>query len=195
MRSISRLASAVAGLLLALASVSAPAPAAAAAPPAPPPQSTIGLGQPHTITFDHYSLLIDGRRIYVWAGEFHYWRLPSPDAWRDVLQKMKASGYDAVSIYFDWGFHSPAPGVYDFTGIRDVDRLLDMAARTGIYVIARPGPYVNAETDDGGLPPWLSREPGTLRTSDPAYLAFAAEWQRHIDAILARHQLTSGTGK
>jgi len=191
MRTISRLASAVVGLLLALASTAAAAPATAAPPAAPPPDSGIGLGQPHAITFDHYSLMIDGRRVSIWSGEFHYWRLPSPDAWLDVLQKMKASGHDAVSLYFDWGFHSPAPGVYDFTGIRDVDRLLDMAARTGIYVIARPGPYINAETDDGGLPPWLSREPGTLRTSDPAYLAFATEWQRHIDAVLARHQLTN----
>src|SRR5262249_40015473 len=77
---------------------------------------------------------------------------------------------------------------------RDVDRLLDMAAQAGIYVIARPGPYINAETDDGGLPAWLSREPGSLRTNDPQYLAFALDWQRHIDAILARHQLTNRTG-
>jgi beta-galactosidase GanA len=193
---VRRLVSGIAMLGLALAGIAA-SPASAAPAPASavtPPPSAIGLGQPHAITFDHYSLLIDGRRTYIWSGEFHYWRLPSPDAWLDVLQKMKASGYDAVSIYFDWGFHSPAPGVYDFTGIRDVDRLLDMAAQVGIYVIARPGPYINAETDDGGLPPWISREPGTLRTNDPAYLAFAREWQQHIDAILARHQLTNGTG-
>jgi beta-galactosidase len=191
---IRRLASMAAGLVLALSVATAPASPAAAAPAVPAEQAGIGLGQPHAVTFDHYSLMIDGRRLYIWSGEFHYWRLPSPDAWRDVLQKMKASGYNAVSIYFDWGYHSPAPGVYDFTGIRDVDRLLDMAAQAGIYVIARPGPYVNAETDDGGLPPWLSREPGKLRTNDPAYLAFAAEWQQHIDPILARHQLTNGTG-
>jgi beta-galactosidase GanA len=196
MRSIRRLASAAAALVLA-GLTAFPPPASAASPAAPSaasPQPGVGLGQPHAITFDHYSLMIDGRRTYIWSGEFHYWRLPSPDAWLDVLQKMKASGYDAVSIYFDWGFHSPAPGSFDFTGIRDVDRLLDMAARTGIYVIARPGPYINAETDDGGLPPWLSREPGRLRTNDPQYLAFALDWQRHIDAVLARHQLTNGTG-
>ena len=63
-----------------------------------------------------------------WSGEFHPFRLPSPDLWRDVLQKMKASGFNTVSIYFDWGYHSPKQGVYDFTGVRDMDRLLDMAA-------------------------------------------------------------------
>ena len=65
---------------------------------------------------------------------------------------MKAGGYNAVSIYFNWDYHSPRRGVYDFSGVRDVDRLLDMAAEVGIYVIARPGPYINAETDGGGLP-------------------------------------------
>jgi len=69
--------------------------------------------------------MIDGKRTYIWSGEFHYYRLPSPDLWRDVLQKMKAAGFNAASIYFDWAYHSPKPGVYDFTGVRDVDKLLD----------------------------------------------------------------------
>src|SRR2546430_12356294 len=69
----------------------------------------------HTVTYDHYSLMIDGKRAYIWSGEFHYWRLPSPSLWRDVLEKLKAAGYNATSIYFDWGYHSPKPGVYDFT--------------------------------------------------------------------------------
>jgi beta-galactosidase GanA len=105
-----------------------------------------------TVTYDHYSLKIDGTRTYIWSAEFHYWRLPSPSLWRDVLEKLKAAGYNATSIYFDWGYHSPKPGVYDFTGVRDVNRLLDIANQVGIYVIARPGPYINAETDSGGFP-------------------------------------------
>src|SRR3954453_3033313 len=100
--------------------------------------------QAHTVTWDQFSLKIDGKRLYVWSGEFHYWRLPSPDLWRDVLEKMKAGGFNAVSIYFDWGYHSPKPGVYDFTGVRDAEKLLAIADEVGIYVIARPGPYINA---------------------------------------------------
>jgi len=149
---------------------------------------------PHTVTLDKYSLLIDGQRLYLWSGEFHYWRLPSPDLWRDVLEKMKAAGYNAANIYFHWGYHSPAPGVYDFTGVRDVDRLLDLAAEIGIYVIARPGPYINAETDGGGLPAWLDRLPGQKRSIDPAYTVYSDEWLGKITPILARHQLTNGTG-
>ena len=53
---------------------------------------------------------------------------------------MKAAGFNAVSLYFDWDYHSPRPGVYDFTGVRDVDKLLDMAQQAGLYVIVRPAP-------------------------------------------------------
>jgi beta-galactosidase GanA len=148
----------------------------------------------HTVTFDKYSLIVDGRRLVLWSGEFHYWRLPSPDLWRDVLQKMKAAGFNATSIYFDWGFHSPAPGVYDFSGIRDLDRLLDIAAEVGIYVIARPGPYINAETDTGGFPAWLVTQSGKARTSAPDYLAAARDWLHRVDLFIGRHQYTTGTG-
>ena len=137
-----------------VAQTTAAAPAAAAAPAtatatatAPAPTAT-----PHTVTFDGYSFMVDGNRTYLWSGEFHYFRLPSPDLWLDIFQKMKAAGFNATSLYFDWGYHSPAPGVYDFTGVRDLDKLLDMAQQAGLYVIARPAPYINAEVDGGGLP-------------------------------------------
>jgi beta-galactosidase len=148
----------------------------------------------HSITWDRYSLEIDGRRLFMWAGEFEYWRLPSPSLWRDVLEKMKAAGFNTVATYFNWDYHSPAPGVYDFTGVRDVDRFLDIADQVGMYVIARPGPYINAETDGGGLPSWLGDVKARARTTDPGYLAAADEWLGHIDPIIARHQLTNGTG-
>jgi beta-galactosidase GanA len=148
----------------------------------------------HTVTYDGYSLMIDGKRTYVWSGEFHYYRLPSPDLWRDALQKMKAAGFNAASIYFDWAYHSPKPGVYDFTGVRNVDQLLDIANEVGIYVIARPGPYINAEVDGGGFPAWLGTMPGRDRSNDPTYLAAADQWMSRINTILARHQLTNGTG-
>ncbi|MFJ8158665.1 beta-galactosidase [Streptomyces sp. NPDC094468] len=150
--------------------------------------------QPHTVTLDGYSFLVDGRRTYLWSGEFHYFRLPSPDLWRDIFQKMKAAGFNSTSLYFDWGYHSSKPGVYDFTGVRDVDRLLDMAQEAGLYVIARPAPYINAEVDSGGLPGWLTTKAGNNRSDDPRFLQYADEWLTRIDRIIARHQLTNGTG-
>jgi beta-galactosidase len=169
-------------LALALATMT---PAAIAAQPAP---------AVHSVTMDGYSFKIDGNRVYLWSGEFHPYRLPSPDLWRDILQKMKAAGFNATSIYFSWGYHSPAQGVYDFTGVRDMDRLLDIAREVGIYVIARPGPYINAEVDGGGFPTWMSTKATENRSPDPAYMAMADEWMSQIDAIIARHQWTEGTG-
>ncbi len=148
----------------------------------------------HTITYDKYSLMIDGKRTFIWSGEFEYWRLPSPSLWLDILQKMKAEGYNTVTIYFNWAYHSPKSGVYDFSGVRDVDKLLDMAAQVGLYVIARPGPYINAETSAGGLPGWLTTGAGRARTNAADYEAAADDWLSHIDAILKNHQLTNGTG-
>ena len=148
----------------------------------------------HQIGWDKYSLTIDGRRTFVWSGEFHPFRLPSPSEWLDVLEKMKAEGYNAVSLYFDWAYHSPAPGVYDFTGVRNMDEVLDMAAKVGLYVIARPGPYINAEVTGGGYPGWLTTQAGKARTAAADYLAAADQWLGQIDQILRSHQLTNGTG-
>lgn len=144
------------------------------------------------VGFDARSLLIDGKRTLIWSGEIHAFRLPSPDLWRDVLQKMKASGFNTVALYFDWGFHSPKKGVYDFTGIRDIDLLLRMAAEEGLYVITRAGPYVNAELTRGGFPGWLVNQRPRARTDDPEYLAAADEWLTEINRIIARHQINGG---
>jgi beta-galactosidase GanA len=146
------------------------------------------------VGYDNYSLLLNGQRIFVWSGEFHPFRLPSPYLWPDILQKMKASGFNAVCAYFNWSYHSPAPGVYDFTGVRDMDLFLDMAAEAGIYVIARPGPYVNGELNAGGFPGWLTTVPGRARFDSPGYLAAVDEWYSAVNAILARHQVTDGNG-
>ena len=75
-----------------------------------------------------------------------------------------------------------------------MDTVLDMAADAGLYVIARPGPYINAEVNAGGYPGWLTTTAGRARTDDPAYLGYADEWLTAIDRILARHQLTDGGG-
>src|SRR5262245_33275716 len=84
-----------------------------------------------TVAFDQYSMIIGGKRTFIWSGEMHPFRLPSPELWRDVLQKMKSAGFNAVSFYFDWGYHSPAPGVYDFHGVRDMDLALRIADEVG----------------------------------------------------------------
>ena len=175
------------------AGTSAPSPPSNAVTPEPvaPPPNVVR-GAPQSVRYDQYSVIIGGRRVLIWAGEFDYYRLPSPSLWIDRLQEMKAAGFNAVSIYFDWDYHSPAPGVYDFSGVRDINRLLNDAQRVGLYVIARPGPYINAETDAGGLAGWLASEPAGSRTNDPQYLAAADQWLSEVDPIIAAHQITRG---
>jgi beta-galactosidase GanA len=166
-------------LLALLLATGAATPVAAAAPA-------------HTVTYDRYSLKVDGQRVFLWSGEFHYFRLPSPELWRDVLEKIRAAGFNGVSLYFNWAYHSPAPGEYDFTGVRDVDRLLRLTEELGLYVVARPGPYINAEVSGGGFPAWLKQVDGRARSSDPGYTEAYREWLSHINPILARHQITRG---
>jgi len=178
----------------ALLSLALPAGTAAAAAGALPRPAGAGSGSRGTVTFDPYSMIIDGRRVPLWSGEVHPFRLPSPSLWRDVLQKMRGNGYNAVSIYASWNYHSPAPGHYDFTGVRDLGLFLEMAADAGLYVIARPGPYINAEVDAGGYPGWLATTPGRARTSDPTYLGYVDEWLTAVNAVIARHQYTDGGG-
>jgi beta-galactosidase len=155
---------------------------------APPKAAT------HTVSWDRHSLSIDGQRVWLWSAEFHYFRLPDPGLWRDLLEKLRATGFNAVSLYFSWAYHSPARGAYDFSGVRDVDRLLGMARELGLYVIARPGPYINAELDSGGFPGWLSTQHGQARTHADDYQAAWEEWFDHINPIIARHQIVDGGG-
>jgi Glycosyl hydrolases family 35 len=124
-------------------------------------------GAQHTITFDHYSLMIDGNRVFIYSGEFHPFRLPSPDLWRDVFEKMKAGGFNTICCYFDWGYHSPKADLYDFTGIRNLDKFLSLAAQAGLYVIVRPGPYINAETDSGGFGSRVGSPPSKVALDRP----------------------------
>jgi beta-galactosidase len=155
---------------------------------------TFGDGVRHTLDYDKYSLKIDGQREYIWSGEFHPFRLPNPDLWRDMLEKYKANGFNTVSFYFDWAQYSAKQGSYDFAGIRDVDRLLDIAEDVGLYVIARPGPYINAEVDSGGYPGWLQTQAGKARTDADDYQAAWEEYFDAINPIIAKHQLTDGGG-
>ena len=161
-------------------------------PAAIPEPTDVDLSTPQSVSYDQYSLMIGGKRTFIYSGEFDPWRLPSPSLWLDRLQKMKADGYNAVTVYFDWDYSSPAPGVYDFTGIRDMNEFLNMAQQAGLYVIARPGPYINAETDGGGFPGWLVTQSGVARTDAPDFEAASDQWLSEIDPIIAAHQITRG---
>ncbi|NXY06287.1 BGAL galactosidase, partial [Pteruthius melanotis] len=128
------------------------------------------------LDYEHNCFRKDGAPFRYISGSIHYARVPRP-AWRDRLLKMYMSGLSAVQVYIPWNYHETLPGVYDFTGNRDVEAFLDLTAKLGLLVILRPGPYICAEWEMGGLPAWLLWKPDIiLRTSDPAYLAAVDSW-------------------
>ncbi|KAI8816116.1 glycoside hydrolase superfamily [Fimicolochytrium jonesii] len=145
------------------------------------------------VTYDSHSVSIDGKRLYIWSGEFHPFRLPSPDLWKDVLVKFKAAGYNGVSIYAHWGYHCAKPYSCDFTGIRNYTKFFQDAKDVGIYVIARPGPYINAETSGGGFPGWLGRVQGSRGRTQAA--DYEVHWKHFMTAfnnIATKFQIDTG---
>lgn len=103
------------------------------------------------VQWDHFSFEIKGQRAFLFSGDFHYWRLPVPELWEDILQKIKAAGLNSFTFYAHWGYHAPNPDTVDFTnGAHNYSRLYELAKEIGLYVLVRPGPYINAEASAGG---------------------------------------------
>ncbi|RAL05342.1 glycoside hydrolase family 35 protein [Aspergillus ibericus CBS 121593] len=144
------------------------------------------------VTWDDKSLFINGERIMIFSGEFHPFRLPVTSLQLDVFQKVKALGFNCVSFYVDWALVEGKPGEYRADGIFDLEPFFEAASEAGIYLLARPGPYINAESSGGGFPGWLQRVNGTLRTSAKAYLDATDNYAAHIGATIAKYQITNG---
>ncbi|KZV83094.1 hypothetical protein EXIGLDRAFT_656521, partial [Exidia glandulosa HHB12029] len=145
------------------------------------------------LEWDHYSLKVNGERLFVWSGEMHYWRMPVPGVWRDLLEKVKAAGFNTVAFYASWAYHAGTPNTTDFTsGAHDIEPLFTMAKEVGLYVIFRPGPYINAETNAGGFPGWVTIGYGPLRNDDPRYTAAWTPYMTAIGNIVSKHTITRG---
>ncbi|MEU6451745.1 beta-galactosidase family protein [Streptomyces sp. NPDC046979] len=124
-----------------------------------------------------------GRPHRVLSGSLHYFRV-HPEQWADRLDRLAALGLNTVDTYVPWNFHERRPGEADFDGWRDIARFARLAQRTGLDVMVRPGPYICAEWDNGGLPAWLTGTPGMrLRTSHGPYLEAVGRW---FDALVPR---------
>jgi hypothetical protein len=156
---------------------------------------------PERIRYDSHCLTIDGHDVFIYSGAFHYFRCPKP-LWRDRFQKIRDAGFNTVETYIAWNWHEremPA-GVNDFSKVdlKEFEEWLNLAEEFGLYVIARPGPYICAEWDTGGFPQWLltKQPPGPLphetwlRSDEPAFLAWSKHWFDAVCPVIARHQIT-----
>lgn len=122
-----------------------------------------------SLTFQNRTFYLDGNPLRIFSGSLHYFRVV-PEYWWDRMRKMKACGLNTLTLYVPWNLHEPYPGKYNFKGILDLRRFINMAHRAGLYVIFRPGPYICSEWDYGGLPPWLLRDPDMkVRTNYHGY--------------------------
>ncbi|MEU6619804.1 beta-galactosidase family protein [Streptomyces litmocidini] len=114
---------------------------------------------------------LDDRPFRIISGGLHYFRV-HPDQWADRLRKARLLGLNTVETYVPWNLHAPRPGEFRLDGGLDLPRFLGLAAAEGLYVLLRPGPYICAEWEGGGLPSWLLAEDGIeLRSRDPRFLA------------------------
>ncbi|KAJ1818350.1 hypothetical protein LPJ75_001472, partial [Coemansia sp. RSA 2598] len=172
------------------------------------------------LSYDHRCFYINGRPTWVLAADFDYWRIPIPSAdgsegqpaeetgtsglaeraWRCVLVQYKSMGLNAVRIRFHWGFHSPDKGKYDFTGCRDVHRLLALCEELGLLVIACVGPYIGDDVQGGGYPFWLIQRDhirlrhlkhSGIKAWDDRFAAAEAEWYDHIIPMIVGHEVVT----
>ena len=136
--------------------------------------------------------LLNGVPFTVKAAELHYTRIPQP-YWEHRIKMCKALGMNTVCLYVFWNVHEQREGEFDFKGQNDIRAFCRLAQKHGMYVIVRPGPYVCAEWEMGGLPWWLlKKENVVLRTMDPYFMERTAIFMREVGKQLAPLQITRG---
>ncbi len=136
--------------------------------------------------------LLDGQPFRILSGALHYFRV-HPDLWADRIDKARRMGLNTIETYVPWNAHAPEPGTFDLSGGLDLDRFLRLVAEAGMYAIVRPGPYICAEWDNGGLPAWLFRDPAVgVRRYEPRYLAAVREYLTRVYEVVVPHQVDRG---
>ena len=138
------------------------------------------------------TFLMDGKPFVIKAAELHYPRIPRP-YWEHRIKMCKALGMNTICLYVFWNIHEQKPGEFDFTGQNDVAEFCRLAQKHDMFVIVRPGPYVCAEWDMGGLPWWLLKKKDIrLRTLDPYFMERVALFEKAVAHELAPLTIEKG---
>ena len=138
------------------------------------------------------TFLLNGKPFVVKAAEIHYPRIPKP-YWDHRIKMCKALGMNTVCIYIFWNIHEQQEGQFDWTGNNDVAEFCHLAQKNGMYVIVRPGPYVCAEWEMGGLPWWLLKKKDIrLREQDPYFMERVKIFEAEVGKQLAPLTIQNG---
>lgn len=138
------------------------------------------------------SFLLNGKPIVVKAAEMHYPRIPEP-YWEHRIQMCKALGMNTICLYIFWNIHEQEPDQFDFSGNKNIAKFCRLAQKHGMYIIVRPGPYVCAEWEMGGLPWWLLKKKDIkLRTLDTYYMERVGKFMNQVGKQLADLQINRG---
>lgn len=143
--------------------------------------ATIQAQSKHTFTLGKKEFLLDGKPYQIISGEMHPARIPK-EYWKHRIQMAKAMGCNTIAAYVFWNYHEQEEGKFDFSSEnRNIAEFIKLAQAEGMWVLLRPGPYVCAEWEFGGLPPYLLRIPDIkVRCMDPRYMAAA---ERYVKAL------------
>ena len=146
------------------------------------------------ITYNDKSFLMDGKEYTIVSGAMHYFRIPRT-YWHDRLDKLKQGGFNTVETYTCWNLHEPKEGEFDFSGMLDLGAYIDEAAKLGLNVILRPGPYICSEWEFGGLPAWLlSYENIALRCMDERFLSKVRRYYHALFDHIGQYRLATHGG-
>lgn len=143
------------------------------------------------VTVDGKGIAVGGEYKTLLCASLFYFRIPR-ELWQKRIQSLKAAGYNCADVYFPWNYHERADGSWDFSGNRDAREFLRLLSDAGLYVVARPGPYICSEWDGGGLPARVCAAGYRARSADPAFLAEADAWYSRIVPIIADFQIGRG---
>jgi hypothetical protein len=126
------------------------------------------------------AFLLNGEPFVVKAAELHYPRIPR-EYWEQRILLCKALGMNTICLYTFWNAHEPKMDRFDFTGQNDIREFIRLCGKNDMKVILRPGPYVCAEWEMGGLPWWLLKKKDIrLREQDPFFMERVDKFQQAL---------------